>query len=90
MRKQDICLRENKDAEQLYTNAQMISAFYFATRIIKLLFYLNPKVQASSLVYDCTAWFMSDLVENTDDRFSRIAAQICANIYLRARVCCKD
>ena len=37
MRKQDICLRENKDAEQLYTvTAQMISAFYFATRIIKL------------------------------------------------------
>ena len=39
VRKQTICIGENKDADQLC----------FATRIVQFLFYLNPKFQASSL-----------------------------------------
>ena len=39
VRKPDFCLCENKGA---------FSAFVFATRIVQFLFYLNPKLQASS------------------------------------------
>ena len=41
MGKPTICIGENKDADQF-------SAFVFATRIVQFIFYLNPKVQASS------------------------------------------
>ena len=41
MRKPDFCICENKEA-------QLISAFVFATRIVQSLYYLNPKFQASS------------------------------------------
>ena len=52
MRKPDFCLGENKGADQLRGNreADLISAFVFATRIVQFLFYLNPKFQASSLL----------------------------------------
>ena len=50
--------------------AKLISAFVFATRIVQLLFFLNPKFQAS------TGQFVSDLVGNPEYRFSRVAAQI--------------
>ena len=40
MGKPTICICENK--------AKLISAFVFATRIVKFLLYLNPKFQASS------------------------------------------
>ena len=48
MGKPTICIGENKDADQLRSNAKLISAFVFATRIVQFLFYLNPKFQASS------------------------------------------
>ena len=41
MGKPTICIGENKDADQL-------RAFVFATRIVRFLFYLNRKFQASS------------------------------------------
>ena len=41
MRKPAFCICENKDADQL-------SAFVFATRIVQSLFFLNPKLQVSS------------------------------------------
>ena len=45
MGKQTICTGENKGADQL------ISAFVFAARIVRILFFLlNPKFQASSLL----------------------------------------
>ena len=46
MGKPTICLGENKGADQL--RGYLISAFVFATRIVRFLFYLNPKFQASS------------------------------------------
>ena len=42
MRKTAFCICENKDADQL------ISAFVFAIRIVQSLYYLHPKIQASS------------------------------------------
>ena len=48
MGKQTICLGENKGADQLRSNAKLISDFVFATRIVQFLFYLNPKFQDSS------------------------------------------
>ena len=48
MRKPDFCLCENKGADQLRGNPEADHAFVFATRIVQFLFYLNPKLQASS------------------------------------------
>ena len=44
--RQLFCIRENKGADQL--TAQLISAFIFATYMLKPLAFLNPKFQASS------------------------------------------
>ena len=50
MRKQTIYKYETKGADQLCAvTAQMISVFVFATHIVKPLFFLNLKFQASSL-----------------------------------------
>ena len=48
VRKPAFCICENKDADQLRGNAMLISAFVFATRIVQSLYYLYPKLQASS------------------------------------------
>ena len=56
--------------------AKLISAFVIAARIVKSLYFLNPKFQASAIFCCCTAWFVSDLVGNPKDRFSHVAAHI--------------
>ena len=48
MRKPSFCICENKDADQLRGNAQLICVFVFATHIVQSLYFLNPKFQASS------------------------------------------
>ena len=48
MRKQTICICENKDADQLRGNREADQRLVFATRIVQFLFYLNLKFQASS------------------------------------------
>ena len=53
--------------------AKLISAFVFATRIVQPLFCLNP---ASSFFCDCTDRFVSDMVGNPENRFSRVAAHL--------------
>ena len=73
VRKPAFCICENKDAG---VTAKLISAFVFTTRIVKFLYFLNPKFQASTIFCGCTAWFVSDLVENTEDRFSHNQAQL--------------
>ena len=50
MRKPAFCICENKDADQLRGTAKLISVFVFATRIVRSLYFLNPKFQASSLL----------------------------------------
>ena len=49
----------------MYEHLIMISPFVFATYIVQFLYFLNPKFQA---------WFVSDLVGNPVDCFSRDAA----------------
>ena len=71
MRKPDFCLCENKDA----VTAQLISAFVFATQKIQ-----NLKLLA--LFNVCTDRFVSDLVGNPKERFSRVAAPIITNASL--------
>ena len=56
--------------------AKLISAFVFATWIVQFLFFLNPKFQVLACFCDCTCWFVSDLVRNPEDWFSRVAAHI--------------
>ena len=49
VRKLAFCICKNKNADQLRGNtAKLISAFVFATWIRQSLYFLNPKVQASS------------------------------------------
>ena len=48
MRKQDFCICEIKEADELFLTAQLIRIFVFTTIIVKSLF-SNPKFQASSL-----------------------------------------
>ena len=56
---------------------KLISVFVFATQIVQSLFFQNPKFQASShLLWLYTAWFVSDLVGNPEDRFSYDAAHL--------------
>ena len=83
MREPAFCICENKDADQL------ISAFVFATRIVQSLYFLNFKLL--DIFCGCTAWFVSDLVENPEDRFSQNEAQILlySNASKRCRPNCK-
>ena len=54
MGKRTTCIGENKGADQLRSNCeaadQLISAFVFATRIVRFIYFINPKFQASSLL----------------------------------------
>ena len=69
--KPDFCLCKNKGA----VTAKLISAFVLASQIVQLLFFLNPKFQLACFC-DCAGRFVSDLVGNPEDWFSRVAAQI--------------
>ena len=48
MRKQAICICENKDPDQLRGNREADQRLVFATRIVQSLYFLNPKFQTSS------------------------------------------
>ena len=69
MRKPDFCLSENKGADQLRSNCQADQrlCFRFSDSTISLL----SKSEISS-----TARFVSDLVENPEDWFSRVTAHM--------------
>ena len=57
MRKPDFCICENKDADQLRSNreADQRLCFRYMAWIVQSLFYLNPKLQASShLLWLCS------------------------------------
>ena len=66
MRKPDFCHCENKGADQLCSNctAGQCLCFLYTDNTISL-FFLNPKFPVR---------FVSDLVGNPEDRFSRITA----------------
>ena len=63
MRKPALCICENKAADQLSVTAHLISVFVFASALIaQSLYFMNFKPLA--VFCDCTARFVSDLVEN--------------------------
>ena len=77
MRKSDFCICENKEANQLRGNSEADQrlCFRYTDSTIPLL----PKIcnfKLLAIFYDCTAWFVSDLVRNAEDRFSYNVARI--------------
>ena len=76
MRKPDFCLCENKGADQLGNNCDLISAFVFTTRIVQFLYFLNSNFHPPAIFCNCTGGFVSDLVGNPEDHFSYIVAHI--------------
>ena len=82
MIKPDFCIyAKTKKQISGAVTAQLISAFVFATRIVQSivqsLYFLNPKYFKPLVIFiDCTAWFVSYLVGNLEDRFSHNEAQL--------------
>ena len=77
LRKPDVCICENKDADQLRGNREADQRLFFryTDRTIPLL----PKSVISSLqplLCGCTVRFVSDLVGTPEDRFSQNEAQL--------------
>ena len=60
MRKQDFCICENKDADQLRSGDPSTSEI--------------QNFEPLAIFSDCVARFVSDLVGNPEDRFSDLAA----------------
>ena len=66
VRKSAFCeMRKTKAHISCAVTVLMISTFVFATWIVQPLLFLHQKFQA---------WFVSDLVKNPEDRFSRDVA----------------
>ena len=77
MRKPAFCICENKDADQLRGNreADQRLCFRYMDSTIPLL-PKSKKNMSQAIFCGCTAWFVSDLVGNPEDRFSHNEAQI--------------
>ena len=75
MRKPAFCICENKDADQLRgeREADQRLCFRYADSTIPL---LPRNFKSLAIFYNCTARFVSDLVENPEDRFSHNEAHI--------------
>ena len=74
MRKPAFCICVKKGTDQLCGSVQLISAIVLASYIVQSFYFLNPKFQASNNLLKfcgCTARFLSDLVGNPKNRFSR-------------------
>ena len=61
VRKLAFCISENKDADKLRGNRELISDFVFGTLIVQSLYFLNPNFQASSYLLwlyspECRIW----------------------------------
>ena len=76
MRKPDFCLCENKGTDQLSSNctADQHLCFRYLDGTIPLLLVQNFKLLACFC--DGTGLFVSDMLGNSEDRFSRVAAHI--------------
>ena len=68
---------ENKEADQLRGIAKLISACVFATRIVRSLYFLNPKFQA----YRQLPWLVRDMFRDPEDCFSHNEADFMVIIY---------
>ena len=76
VRNSDFCICENKGGDQLCCNCTADQVLCFATWIVQSLNFLNPNFKSIAIFCGCTAWFVSDLVGNLEDRFSRNTAHI--------------
>ena len=78
MRKPAFCISENKDADQLRGNreADQRLCFRYTDSTIPLLPKSIRNFKPLAIFFDCTAWFVSDLVGNPEDRFSPNEAHI--------------
>ena len=77
MRKPDVCICENKDADQLRGNreADQRLCFRHPDCTIPLLSEIR-NFKPLAIFCGCTAWLVSDLVGNPEDRFSQNEAHI--------------
>ena len=83
MRKLAFCICENKDADQLRGNceADQRLCFRYSDSMIPLL----SKSKVSRRIFcGSTAWFVSDLVGNPEDRFSQNKAHMSVSFYFQA------
>ena len=82
VRKPDLCLCENKGADQLRGNreADQCLCFRYTDSIFPLLLISYFKLLARFC--DCTGRFVSDLVVNPEDRFSHVAAQVILSAHI--------
>ena len=77
MRKPDFCLCENKGADQLRSNCEADQRLCFRYSDSTILLLLIAKTfKPLACFCHCTGRFVSDLVGNPEDRFSRVAAHL--------------
>ena len=77
MRKPDFCLCESKGADQLCSNCEADQPLCFRYRDSTVpLLSKSKNFQPLAIFCDCIGWFVSDLVGNPEDPFSRVAAHI--------------
>ena len=77
MRKPAFCICKNKGTDKLRSNRTADRGFCFLYIDSKIPILLKSKTSKPLAIFcGCTAWFVSDLDRNPEDRFSRDAAHI--------------
>ena len=83
MRKMDFCLGENTGIDQLHSNceadyceADQLLCLRYADSTTPLLFIYSQNFKPLACFCSCTGQFVSDLVGNSKDQFSRVTAHI--------------
>ena len=72
MRKPAFCICENKDADQLRGNREADQGLCFRhTDSTIPLLSKSENLKPLAIFSGCTAWFVSDLAGNPEDRFSQ-------------------
>ena len=84
VRKPTFCICENKDADQLRGNREADQRLCFrnidsAIPLLSLIRNFKPL----AIFCGCTAWFVSDLVGNPEDRFSQNEALFVSSDYIQ-------
>ena len=69
MRKPGFCICENKDANHLRGNRETDQRLCFRYRASTIPPLPKPEISSLAIFCGCTAWFVSDLVGNPEDRF---------------------
>ena len=77
MRRPAFCICENKDADQLRGNREADQRLCFRYTDSKFPLLSKSEIFKSlAIMCGCTAWFVSDLVGNPEDRFSQNEAHM--------------